>query len=172
VHVDVAAPVIPAAFAIPAQVVQTAGVVPEERHGDSALAVFLARAAALCGVEPAGGADVLVPRSHLPDPVVDGERIDDALSEQPMLLRAGDANRLADLRRRILADEARLSALEAQLASRDQQLELLAEHVRDLGTRMRTAEAERDIWRREAERRLGVRLRAVVRRVLERLESR
>jgi SAM-dependent methyltransferase len=172
VHVDVPAPVIPAAFAVPAQVAQTAGVVPDERHGSSSLAVFLARAAALCGVEPAGGADVLVPRSHLPDPVVDGERIDDALSEQPMLLRAGDANRLADLRRRILADEARLSALEAQLASRDQQLELLAEHVRDLGTRMRTAEAERDLWRREAERRLGVRLRAVVRRVLERLASR
>jgi SAM-dependent methyltransferase len=172
-HVDEPAPVVPAGYAVPAEVVQTAGLLIEPRHGESALAVFLARAAALCGVQVAGMTEVLVPSRQLPDPILDDERVTDALAESPMLLRVGDAARLADLRRRVLSVEERLVALRSQLAARDQQLQTLSGHLGELGARLQAAEAERDIWRRAAEHRIGVwigvRIGVLARRLFDRL---
>jgi hypothetical protein len=171
-HAEAPTPVVVAAFAIPTEVLQSSGLRIDRDDGESALAVFLARIAALCGVQPVDDARVVVPRHAIPDAVLDATRIDDALSREPLLLRRGDAQRLGDLRQRVLADEAALAHLREKVRAGEQQLETLSQHLREMGTRAHTAEAERNLWKQVAERRIGVQARALLRRLLERLESR
>jgi SAM-dependent methyltransferase len=158
-------------FAVPAELAQTAGLLPAPDDGSWAVDAWLARGALLCGVQPIdqvlvgvalGGAGTL----RKLDP-----RIDSALDAEPMVLPAGSASRLADLRDRVMALEGALVVSNDEREARAAELDTLLRHLHDLGGRLALLESERDHWRTVAERKPTVQARALLSRLATKLEG-
>ena len=138
--------VVPAAYAVPVELVRTQGLRPEAIDGDAAVTVFLARCVQFAGLAPVGERTVLSAGSTAPGFISDA--VVEALGRDPYLLPAGSADRL--LTRRDLAATARSTEERLQIA-----LAGALEHARGLAaqrddrvealmTQMRRLEAERD----------------------------
>ncbi|MGH2981175.1 MAG: hypothetical protein ACRDKV_03920, partial [Solirubrobacterales bacterium] len=92
-------PAIPAAYAVPVEAAKTAGVRFEPQHGAASAAVFLSRAAELCGVAPVGADTVVVSNAARRDPNADLSSVAEALDRAPLILPAGSATRIVELQR-------------------------------------------------------------------------
>ena len=109
---DPAGAVVPAAYAVPAELVRTQGLRPEAIDGEAALTVFLARCVQLAGVAPVAERTVLSPGSTAP--LFLSDAVVEALGRDPYLLPVGSADRL--LGRRDLAATARSTEERLQIA--------------------------------------------------------
>ena len=160
-------PFVPASFAVPVEVVRSAGVVPDAALTDAGLVVWLALAAQLCGVHAVEGAPVVAaprPRAGDADEVADA--VTEHLDRRPMVLAAGSARRLAANMHRLTAAEAEVSSLRAQLVANDEALAQLAHHLRHAGAELEAIRPELEHLRGEHARRPSRRLAALVRRFL------
>ena len=93
------------AYLVPVELVRAAGLHPGEAMPMGAdLSLWIARAVQLGGLFGTDAAVVVAARSSLCPPGA-GEVVTDALDAEPLLLPAGSAGRLADLRSRVLAAE-------------------------------------------------------------------
>jgi hypothetical protein len=112
---DPAGAVVPAAFAIPGELVRTHGLRPLAEDGDAAVTAFLARCVQVAGLVPVPDRVVLSSGPTAPGFLSDG--VVEALDGEPYLLPAGSAARL--LGRRDLAASARSTEqhLQGELAS-------------------------------------------------------
>jgi SAM-dependent methyltransferase len=158
-------------FAVPAEVAQTAGLLPHPDDGTWAVDAWLARSALLCGVQPVdqvlvGVAIDAAGTLRRLDP-----RIDAALDVEPMVLPAGSASRLADLRNRVLELEEQLAFSNDERQATGSELETLIQHLHELGGRIGLLESERDHWRAVAERKPTVQARALLSRLATKLEG-
>ena len=104
-HAAAPAAVSASAYLVPVELVRAAGLHPGEAMPMGAdLSLWIARAVQLGGIFGTDAAVVVAARSSLCPPGA-GEVVTDALDAEPLLLPAGSAGRLADLRSRVLAAE-------------------------------------------------------------------
>jgi 2-polyprenyl-3-methyl-5-hydroxy-6-metoxy-1,4-benzoquinol methylase len=91
-------PAILAAYAVPLEAARTAGVRFDAAHGSASAAVFLSRAAELCGVAPVARVTVAVSDARR-DGNADVASVAQALDSAPLILPAGSATRIMALQR-------------------------------------------------------------------------
>lgn len=92
-------PTVLPAYAVPIEAARTSGVRFDEGYGRSAPAVFLTRAAELCGVVPVEAATVAVSSDIAFDVAADQEAVLDSLDSAPLILPPGSARRIFELRK-------------------------------------------------------------------------
>jgi 2-polyprenyl-3-methyl-5-hydroxy-6-metoxy-1,4-benzoquinol methylase len=109
---DAPGAVVPAAYAVPAELVHLQGLRPEAVDGEAAVTVFLARCVQLAGVAPVAERTVLSTGSTAPGFLNDA--VVEALGRDPYLLPVGSADRL--LGRRDVAATARSTEERLQIA--------------------------------------------------------
>ncbi len=170
-HAGRTRPPVWAAFAVPAEVAQSAGLRLDPVDGDASFDVWLARAALLCGVQPVDAATVGLPADEVSSGGELDARIDEALDRDPMVLPAGSASRLAGLRHRVIALDEELARSNADRAARQDELDTLIRHLAEVGGRNDVLQAERDHWRAVAERKPSVQIRALLSRLATKLGS-
>ncbi|MCU0309403.1 MAG: methyltransferase domain-containing protein [Acidimicrobiales bacterium] len=164
-HVAPLAPVVPAAFAVPVEVVRSAGVRPD--GAPWGLARWIATAAQLSGVQAVDGPPVLaVPRPTDPEVAAVARSIVAHLDERPMVLPAGSAARLAGARERLVAAEAEVVWSREELRADREALEQMAHHLRRLGAELDAVRPELERLRAEHARRPSRRLAALLRSLL------
>lgn len=126
-------------YVVPAELARSNGVVPVGAPGSAAaLGVWIARARNLSGISIVESPIVVVARSALADADVVFEHVLSLIDDEPIFMPAGSASRLAEQRRRYLADERKselyanqLHRLDRQMAAERQELaKLRAVHFR------------------------------------------
>ena len=92
-------PTILSAYAVPLEAARTAGIRFEPRYGAAAPAVFLSRAAEVCGIVELPTATLAVPAGVRHDADSELTSVATALDEAPLILPAGSATRIVELQR-------------------------------------------------------------------------
>jgi len=162
-HAAAPAPVAVGAFLVPVELVRAAGLRPAEPLPMGAdLSLWLARAVQMGGLLGSDAPALVAARSSLCPPGA-GDVVSAALDADPLLLPAGSAGRLDDLRSRVVAAEGAL----AEAVDRAETAEYKASHYREHVERIehdRNAElAELEHLRLIAARRPSRRLAALLR---------
>lgn len=92
-------PTILAAYAVPLAAARVAGLRFEPQYGSASPAVFLSRAAELCGIAPLSASTVAVPGGVRREGDADLSSVANALDEAPLILPAGSATKIVELQR-------------------------------------------------------------------------
>jgi SAM-dependent methyltransferase len=93
------APTVLAAYAVPLEAARSAGVRFESEHGPASSAVFLARAAQLCGIARTGQVTVAFSQGVTRSSEKELAAVADAFDHAPIILPPGSASRIIKLRR-------------------------------------------------------------------------
>ncbi len=166
-HVAPSMPFVAGAFAVPVELVRSAGVVPAPAGTREDLVVWLALAAQLCGAHAFDGPPVIaVVRPGAADGVDVAAAVVEHLDHRPMVLPAGSARRLVSNRDRLTAAEAEVLWLRERRAADEEAKEQFAHHLRHLGAELDALRPELEQLRREHARRPSRRFAAWVRRLL------
>jgi SAM-dependent methyltransferase len=147
------------AYAVPLEVVATAGigVGPPKPFGVE-LVAWIARATSLCGLVGTDIIAVAVPRSRVLEPETLAPLLVDALDERPVVLPAGSARRLAEVGRRARDADGALAAARAGEARAEERASMLADQLRRLDHDLAAEREELARLRLEHARRLSRRL--------------
>ncbi len=102
-------PIVLSAYAVPLEAVRTTGLRFETGHGAAAAAIFLSRAAELCGIHPVGEVTVATSERHLGQIEAQLDAVAESFDEYPIVLPAGSATRIVAMRRALLGMQESLS---------------------------------------------------------------
>jgi SAM-dependent methyltransferase len=167
-HVVAPRPATPAASVVPVEAARSAGVVPSPGLApERALSAWIGRVAQLCGrhvIE--GSALVALPAERAVDAAAAHHDLVSALDERPLLLPAGSAGRLVDLRRRAERAESRATDLERRLAVAQLALHGATDQVHRSEGELAAVRPELGKLRAEHARKPSRRLARLVRRVI------
>ncbi|HEY6533239.1 MAG TPA: methyltransferase domain-containing protein [Acidimicrobiales bacterium] len=153
------------AYAVPLEVVATAGVgVGAPRPFGSEVVAWIARAAQVSGLVGTDIVGLAVPRSRIVDPEILAPLVAETLDERPMVLPAGSARRLAKLGRAARDNEGALEAALAAEARAEERATRLADQLRRLDHDLSVEREELARLRSEHARRISRRLLARLRR--------
>ena len=110
-------------YVVPTELARSNGVVPEGVAGSvAALGVWIARGRNLAGISMVESPVVVVARSALADADVVFDHVLSRIDDDPILMPAGSASRLAEQRRRFLIDERKSELYANQLHRLDRQM--------------------------------------------------
>jgi SAM-dependent methyltransferase len=152
------------AYAVPSEVILTAGVgVGPPRPFGSEVVAWIARAVQLSGLVGTDIVALAVARSSILDPPVLAPLVADALDERPTVLPAGSVRRLAQLSRAARDADGLLAAARAGEARAEERATQLAEQLRRLDHDLAAEREELARLRHEHARRLSRRLVAKLR---------
>jgi SAM-dependent methyltransferase len=167
-HVVAPRPATPAAAVVPGEAARSAGVVPvPELAPERALSAWIGRVAQLCGRHVIEGpALVAQPAERAVDAAAAHHDLVTALDERPLLLPAGSASRLVDLRRRAERAEHRAADLERRLAVAELALRGATDQVHRSAGELAAVRPELDKLRGEHARKPSRRVARLVRRLL------
>ncbi|MEY2463504.1 MAG: hypothetical protein QOH64_1642 [Acidimicrobiaceae bacterium] len=165
-HADRPGALVLAAHAVPTDALSTCGIGPDPELGPAMYAVFLLRAAELCGVDYLDEVTVAVPADRPASGIHQLLMAADALDRSPWILPQGSFSRAASLRDQLVASRAAEHAALDAAAAKEAEVWALRDHVHRLGAELAVVNEQLEHTG------LGSTLKRALKRVPSRLSSR